>query len=141
MAATGYRDLKTQLSTEMVGLNGTRSQGGFLKLTESNFPALPAGSCVCLQSIGYGKLQAGDYILVSCEGRLLVRRFVKLITVSDATRLVVVDESGQHESVACARLQGLISKVKAEGAPYNPNPQGFLQRAAFLLRHSFPRTA
>ena len=115
--------------------------GGFLNLTESNFPIVPTGACVCIQSISYSKLQAGDYILLNSEGQVLVRRFVKLCTAAGTTRLMVTDAEGGTETVAFPHLLGLISRVKTDGVPINPNPQNFLHRAAFKLRLTFARTA
>ena len=115
--------------------------GGFLNLTKSSFPIVPSGACVCIQSISCCKLQAGDYILLNGEGNALVRRFVKLCTASGTTRLLVADAEGETETVAFPHLLGLISRVKTDGIPINPNPQSFLHRAAFKLRLTFARTA
>lgn len=129
-------------AAEIAGTSPIRNiQGGFLNLPESRFPALPPGACVCIQSISYSKLQAGDYILLNMDGQVLVRRFVKLCTEAGNTRLVVAGAEGKVETVAFPRLLGLISRVKTEGEPINPNPQNFLHRAAFKLRHTFAPAA
>jgi hypothetical protein len=110
-------------------------------LTESSFSVLPPGACVCIKSVSFANLQAGDYILISGEGPATARRFVKLSTANGVTRLVVTDGANQVESIPFPRLMGLISGVKLDDRPFNPNPQGFLQRAAFKLRHTFARSA
>lgn len=139
---TGYRDLKSQVAGELVGVSAARNlHGGFINLSESSFPNIPAGACVCVKSLSYSKLQAGDYILLSYDAKVHVRRFLKLIVSSETTRLLVCDGNGAQEAVAFPRLLGLVAQVKTDGAPFDPNPQSFLQRAAFKLRYCFARTA
>jgi hypothetical protein len=139
---TGYNDLKTQVAGELVGVSAAKNlQGGFINLTESDFPNLPAGACVCVRSVSYSKLQAGDYTLISCDGKVQPRRFIKLVLTGQTTRLLVCDGAGAQEEVAFGRLLGLITRVKTDGAPFDPNPRGFFQRVAFKLRHSFARSA
>jgi hypothetical protein len=139
-ATTSYSD-KTQAATELVGGHASRHpNGGFLILAESNFDNLPAGACVCIASVSFSRLQAGDYILVAGEGKVVARRFIKLSTSDGVTRLLVTD-GREQQSISLSRLMGLITGVKTEGRPYNPNPQGFLQRTAFKLRYTFGRIA
>lgn len=134
---TSYRELESSGP----GASAVRNMhGGFLNLPESSFPTLPTGACVCVQSVSYSKLQAGDYILLSGDGQVTVRRFIKLCTAAGNTRLVVASADDRIETVAFPRLLGLISRVKTDGEPINPNPQTFLHRAAFKLRYTFAGT-
>lgn len=141
MAVTGTdtKQLRTQLSSELVGGPARTPSGGFLLVDESDFTNLPGGALVCLQTISFSKLQGGDYILVSGDSGNAVRRFVRIDTTGNSTKLVLADSAGRRHSIAFSRLMGLISGVKLDGKPYNPNSQGFLQRAAFKIKLSLAR--
>jgi hypothetical protein len=113
-----------------------KPSAGFLIVDESSLGAIPSGACVRVQTASYSQLQAGDYIVISSEGKMLPRRFVKLSVEDGATGMLVVDGHNQQQSIPFPRLVGLVCGVKHDGEAYNPNPQSFLQRAAFRLRHT-----
>ncbi len=141
MAVTGTesKELRTLISNEAVGANARTPSGGFLLVEESDFNNLPCGALVCLQTISFSKLQGGDYILIAGEGGNKARRFVKIDSTGNSTKLVVADNAGRRQAIPFSRLMGLISGVKMDGKPYNPNAQGFLQRAAFKIKLSLAR--
>ena len=136
--ATKYQELQSKISGELVGVCAARAGNSeFVLVRESDLVEMPSGAFTRLQAVSFSKLEAGDFILMSIEGKVTARRFVRLCVANGITRLVVADGQDREESHPFPRLLGLVSGVRTSGAPYNPNPNGFIQRAAFKLRHKW----
>ncbi len=136
--ATKYQELQSKISGELVGVSAARSGNSeFLLVQESNLVEMPLGAFARLQAVSFSKLEAGDFILLSTDGKVTARRFVRLSVANGITRLVVADGMDREESHPFPRLLGLVCGVRTSGPPYNPNPNGFIQRAAFKIRHKW----
>ena len=134
-----YKEFQAQMASELSALSAPskeeKSSSRVIALELSEFSALPAGSKVRLEAVNVTKLQPGDYVLINSKLAPELRRFVSAAVAGGITRLTVANGSFTKEVVALDRLIGRVAEVQSDGKMVDPNPAGFLQRAAFRLRH------
>ena len=106
----------------------------------SSFPEIPDMSTVELEKVAFSRLESGDFIVVDRGGQGEVRRFVGLHVERGLTQLRLCDERHREELLAFPRLVGRVTRVCQGTGSADPNPQGFLQRIAFLVRHKLSAT-
>lgn len=114
-------------------------KGKVLLVQDSTFTLIPHGSRVRSKAVSFSKLQAGDYALLTIDGKVAVRRFVGLDLTKGSTRLVLVDGQDKEITLPFTRLLGRVALVRRGERNLDPNPANFLHRATFRLRHQFVR--
>lgn len=133
-----YTELNQKVSGDLRGLSVAQSAKGKVVIAqESTFSEIPEGSQVRLRSVSFSKLEVGDFILISTNNQLVVRRFLKLDLSKGSTRLVVASGKKEEDSIPFTRLVGRIEGVRRGENRINPNPSNFLQRLAFRISYRF----
>jgi hypothetical protein len=131
-----YQDLNSKVSGDLKGLSVAQSnKGKVLLVSNSTFDQVPSGSKAKLKSVSFSKLVPGDFIVISTNNSMEVRRFLKLDLSKGATKLVVADGTKQEQSIPFTRLVGRVDQVRRGAANVNPNPSNFFQRFAFKLTY------
>lgn len=134
-----YKNFQSQIANELSALSAPKPSAGqgssrTVALELSEFPALPAGAKAKMETVNVSQLKPGDYVLINAQPSPLLRRFVSYSAQGEDTRLVVANGAQNKEVVLLNRLLGRICEVQSNGKMVDPNPAGFLQRAAFKLR-------
>ncbi len=138
--AVNYKDFQHQIASELSALSTPKTSAGqgnsrIVALELSEFPVLPAGAKAKLEPVSISQLKPGDYVLVNAQPSPVLRRFVSFSVQGEQTRLVVANGAQNKEVILLNRLLGRVCEVQSNGKMVDPNPAGFLQRAAFKLRH------
>jgi hypothetical protein len=130
-----YSELKQKVSGDLMGVGVPQAgKGKVLFVQDSQFTEVPEGAKVRTRSVSFSKLSVGDFVLVSTDNKMSVRRFIKVSLNKGNTRLVMVDGHNNEESVPFTRLIGRVESVRFPTANVDPNPKSFLHRAAFRVK-------
>ena len=133
-----YKELNLKVSGDLQGLSVAQSNKGKVMVVQgSTFEQIPNGAKAKLKSVSFSKLEPGDFVVISTNNSLAVRRFLKLDLSKGATKLVVADGSKQEQSVPFTRLVGRVDQVRRGTANVEPNPSNYFQRLAFKLTYKF----
>ena len=133
-----YQELNYKVSGDLQGISVAQSaKGKVLLVQESNFGEVPVGSKAKLKSVSFSKLEAGDFIVVSHNNTMAVRRFLKLDLSRGTTKIVVADGAKQEQSLPFTRLVGKVQQVRRGENNVDPNPRNAFQRLAFKLAYKF----
>lgn len=133
-----YKELNLKVSGDLQGLSVAQSNKGKVMVVQgSTFEQIPNGAKAKLKSVSFSKLEPGDFVVISTNNSLAVRRFLKLDLSKGATKLVVADGSKQEQSVPFTRLVGRVDQVRRGTANVDPNPSNYFQRLAFKLTYKF----
>ncbi|MFA5505500.1 MAG: hypothetical protein WC314_07860 [Vulcanimicrobiota bacterium] len=133
-----YAELNSQVSGDLQGISVAQSNQGKLMMVQgSTFAQVPNGARAKLKPVSFSKLETGDFIVVSAQNQMMVRRFIRLDLTRGTTKLVVVDGAREEQSIPFTRLVGRIEQVRRDTDKFDPNPQNYFQRLAFKLAYRF----
>ena len=133
-----YKELNAKVSGDLQGLSVAQSnKGKVIIIQDSTFQEVPTGAKAKLKSVSFSKLEPGDFVVVSTDNRMAVRRFLKLELNKGTTKLVVSDGAKQEQAIPFTRLVGRVDKVRRGTANVDPNPSNVFQRLAFKLTYKF----
>lgn len=131
-----YQELNNKVSADLNGLSVAQSnQGRVMLVQDSTFEQIPNGSRVRLKPVSFSKLEAGDFVVISTNNSMAIRRFLRLEVNKGVTRLLVSDAVKQEQSVPFTRLVGRVEQVRRDTENVNPNPSNFFQRLAFKMAY------
>jgi mRNA-degrading endonuclease RelE of RelBE toxin-antitoxin system len=133
-----YKELNSKVSGDLKGLSVAQSNKGKVMLVQdSTFEQVPTGAKAKLKSVSFSKLESGDFVVISTNDSMAVRRFLKLDLTKGTTKLIVSDGSKQEQAVPFTRLVGRVDKVRKGTTNVDPNPTNVFQRLAFKLTYRF----
>lgn len=135
-----YEDFRNSIVSEVNSASITaRAASGRLKqkfrITNSELPSLvPVGAEIEVEPIVFTKLKAGDVIYVRYNGKLSLKRYIKLKMTASNSYLTVTEEgSKEAEVLPKGCLVGKVVQASYKGKSYDPSKQGPVQGFINLL--------